>query len=308
MGKHIFIRYFKWSLVALCFVTTACKSTDDETEAVEVPVEEVEACFESTDVLVSNSGSDAVIAFDAAGNYKRIVYSVSSTAGESIYGMEILATGELAVVVDGTDRVMAVSPEDCSARILIADANFTGTVRGIAQLSSGDILVVETSNVERFSSTGTRITTGAWPKALQTTATELSAISTGGFVHCSTGTDVVRTYNDAGTQVATRSSGIAATTDAMGCKALASGNIVTAWSGTTDSVVIYNSTLATALFTYTDVALLGAPGGIAERANGNILVVDRTFHHVVEITNQGVYVGTFGAGLLNIPEHVLVVP
>lgn len=295
--------------LALCLSLAGCRSSEDETEDGPAgPVAPV-ACFSSGDVLVSNSGSDAVVAFDSAGNFKGIIYSVSTTAGESIYGLDYMeSTGEIVVVVDGADRVMAINPEGCVARMLIADANLNGNLRGITQLSTGDLLVVETSSIERFSSTGNRITAGAWPKTLQTTSTEINAIPTGGFVLCSSGADVVRTYSDAGVQIATRASGIAATTDGVGCRALNNGQIVTAWSGTTDSVVFYSSNLSSALHTYSDISVLATPGGIGERANGSVLVVDRAFHHVVEISGTGTFVRTFGNGYLNVPEHVLVIP
>ena len=134
-------------------------------------------------------------------------------------------------------------------------------------------------------------------------------MSNGGFVHCSTGTDVVRTYNAAGTQVATRASGIAATTDANGCIEMSGGNIATVWNGTTDTVSIYNSTLASSLFTYSSVSLMPNPGGIAQRTNGNLLVTERTNHYIIEITSAGAYVNTLAVGtVLSTPEYILVVP
>lgn len=305
-----FVAYgLKIALVIMSVFFSACQSEELPGDATTPSVDEEAACFVSGDILVSSSGNDSVVAFNSSGVFKKTIFSLNIAAGEAIYGLQWLpATSELAIVIDGSDRVMAVSAADCTARNLIVDSNLTGTVRGITQISGGDILVVETNNIERFTTAGVRVTSGGWPLTLQTTGTEVSAISAGGFVHCSTGTDVVRIYNAAGAQTATRSSGIAATTDAAGCKVLADGTIATAWSGTTDTVSIYNSTLSASLFTYSNTSVLGTPGGIGQKTNGNILIVDRVFHHVVEITNQGVYVATIGAGFLNTPEHVTVVP
>jgi hypothetical protein len=203
--------------------------------------------------------------------------------------------------------VVAVSAEDCSNRNVVVDINLTGTIRGITQLTSGDILVSETNNIERFGSNGNRVSSG-WPLAAQTGATGLSALANGGFVHCSTTTDVVRTYSSAGVQVATRSSGIAGTTDAMDCFVMSNGNIATTWSGTSDTVSIYNSSLSP-IASFSNTAYLAAPGGIAQRpSGGNLLVVDRVFNVIVELTTAGVYVNTFGSGLLSTPEFILVVP
>jgi hypothetical protein len=307
MAKTSFFMFSKSFLLIPLLVFTSCKSSDVEDAPVEeVPVEE--ACFKSGDILVSNSGSDAVLALDSTGNFKRVIFNVENSS-ETVYGITWLAaTNEIAVVVDGSDRVMAVSAEDCSERLFIVNANLTGNVRGITQLASGDILVVETSNVERFTSSGSRVTAGGWPRALQSVGTDISALSNGNFVHCSTTTDVVRIYNDAGTQVATRSSGIAGTTDATACVVLANGSIAVSWSGTTDTVVVYSADLSTVQMSYSDIGLLSTPGGIAQLPNGNLLIAERVFHYLVEITAAGQFVKIHGDGFLNIPEFLLVVP
>ncbi len=294
---------FGVAIFSVCLVSCSPEDVDDSTTA----DSEDEICIESGDIVVTNSGSDALVVFNSDGTYKSTPFFVLS-ATESLYGISWSSvTGEILIVVDGVDRVVALNPTDCTTRNIIIEANLTGTVRGITQLTNGDILISETSNIERFGSNGNRVTSG-WPLAAQTLATGLSALSNGGFVHCSTTTDVVRTYTNAGVQVATRSSGIAATTDAMDCFTMFDGSIATTWSGTTDTVSIYNSSLAP-VASYSNTAFLGAPGGIAQRSNGgNLLVVDRVFNLVVEITTAGAFVGTFGSGLLSTPENILVIP
>lgn len=291
------------AIFSVCLVSCSPEDVEDSTTA----DSEDEICIESGDIVVTNSGSDALVVFNSDGTYKSTPFYVLS-ATENLYGITWSSlTGEILIVVDGVDRVVALNPDDCTTRDVIIDANLTGTVRGITQLTNGDILVSETNNIERFGSNGNRVTSG-WPLAAQSAATGLSALSNGGFVHCSTTTDVVRTYNSSGVQVATRSSGIAATTDAMDCFTMFDGSIATTWSGTSDTVSIYNSSLAPVAL-YSNTAYLGAPGGIAQRANGgNLLVVDRVFNHVVEITTAGALVGTFGSGLLSTPEYILVIP
>lgn len=262
----------------------------------------------SGDLVVSNSGSDAVLVLDAAGNYKSVAYNVVNSA-ESVYGLHWNATtNELLIAVDGADRVVAVSAADCKSRDVILDGNLSGNLRGLTRLASGDLLIVETSAIERFSWSGIRVTSGAWPKTLQTNSSGISAIPSGGFVLCSTGADVVRTYDDAGTQVATKTSGIAATTDAADCKVLADGSIATVWSGTTDTLAIYPSNLGTEIMTFSDLGVLSTPGGMAQRSNGNILVLDRVLNWIVEISPLGALVGTLGDTVLSTPEYILVIP
>jgi hypothetical protein len=265
------------------------------------------ACISSGDLIVSNSGSDVVLVLNADGSYKNIAYNVSNTA-ETVYGVAWSQAGELLVGVDGADRIVAVNAATCESRTFAADGSLTGTIRGLTQLLSGDILIVETSNIEKFNSLGMRVTSGGWPKALQTGGTDVSAMSTGGFVHCSSTADVVRTYDSLGAQVATVSSGIAATTDAASCIELSNGSIAAAWSGTTDTVKIYSSNLSTTLATFSDTSILSAPGGMAQRANGNLLILDRVLHYIVEIDTDGNFVGIVGDGVLSTPEQILVVP
>jgi hypothetical protein len=287
---------------------SACKSDNFE-DAVPVAEEpSQEACFGSGDILVSNSGSDAVLALDSSGNFKRIIYNVQNSS-ETVYGLTWLAeTEEVAITVDGSDRVMAVSAADCTERLFITSVNLAGNLRGLTQLASGDLLIVESNNIERFTSDAIRVTAGGWPKALQSGGTDVSALENGNFVLCSTNTDVVRIYNNAGTQVATRTSGIGGTTNATACQVLASGSIAVSWSGTTDTVVVYSPDLSTVEMSFSNVPKLSSPGGITELPNGNLLIVERVFHYLVEITATGDFVKIHGDGFLNIPEFILTVP
>ncbi len=265
-------------------------------------------CFETGDIVVSNSGSDVVLVLDSAGTYKGVALNVINSS-ETVYGLGWMhTTGELLVAVDGADRIEAVSAAGCTSRVYAANSNLTGNLRGLTQLISGDVLVVESNNIERFDPQGYRVTTGAWPKTLQTTGTGLHRLQTAGFVHCSTGTDAVRTYSDAGVQVATVASGIAATTDVADCMELQSGNIAAVFSGTTDTLRVYDSSLSSVVSSYSDLGVLSTPGGIAQRANGNLIVIDRVLNYLVEVTEQGEFVGILGDSVLSTPEFILVVP
>lgn len=290
-------------LVLILSVMLSCAPANEEEDADSAGGN----CFSSGDILISNSASDVVLVLNPDGSYKNIAFNVFNNS-ESVFGISMSAAGELLVAVEGADRVVAVEPAACGARTFTADANLNGTLRGLAQVSNGDVLVVETNNVERFNSAGLRITTGGWPRSLQTTGTGIRATSTGGFVHCSTGTDTVRTYDNAGTQINTVASGIAGTTDVMDCLAMSDGNIAAVFSGTTDTVRIYSSNLGSTVGSYSDISFLSTPGGIAQRANGNLLVVDRLLHYIVEVTNTGTFVDIIGDGVLNTPEFILVVP
>ncbi|MBX2994273.1 MAG: hypothetical protein KF681_05615 [Bdellovibrionaceae bacterium] len=279
--------------------------------------------YSSGDIVISNSGSRTLLLFDSKGKFKRVLSSLSHTAGEIFTSIVFnRTTKQLVVAVDGTaDRLIAIAP-DGTQSLYYTDAQFSGTIRGITQLLSGDLLIVETSNVERISSAAIptrRITVGAqtWPKALQTTGTGIDAMPNGNFVHCSTGSDFVRTYvdNPTGvTQVASAVSGIAGTTDVMDCRSDANNNIYAVFSGTTDTVRKYSTDLTTAVWSYSDLGVLSTPGPMAIRADGRVLVADTAFNHIVEIAADGSSGAVLQGGdididdLLNNPQFIYIIP
>jgi len=298
-SKYIFLASIGFSLVACQGKRLPIDDDDGISNVIEA---------ESGDIVVSNGGSDSVLLLDKNGNFKDVLLNVDNTS-ETVWGIEYLDdTDEVAVVIDGVDRVKAVSLSNLSARDLILNANLTGILKEITQLVSGDLLIAEASNVELFTINGVRITSGGWPKALQTGASGIDALDNGGFVHCSTTADVVRTYDSAGIQVATAVSGIAATTDSVACIELKNGNIAVAWSGTTDTIQILSADLSTVIASYSDTGQLGSPSGLAQAKNGNILIGDAIFHHIVEITQSGNFVKTLAGALINTPRDLLVIP
>jgi len=302
--------FFVLLVTLVCAFGVGCqpKKSSSEDESTKI---------QSGDIIVSNSGSDSVLLFDSTGAFKEVIFEINTVNGEAIFGIsENTVTGEILVAVDGTpDRVMAIKKTDLTTREFIRDANLTGNIRGISYLTSGDTLVVETSNIEKFDSVGYRVTTGSWPKALQTTGTGLDAVAGGGFIHCSTGTDVIRVYDATGTQTATAVSGIAATTDVADCKVAPDGGIVVTFAGTTDTVRKYSADLSTTTWSYSSLSVLGSPLGLAIRSNGNVLVLDSVLNHVIEITFDGTTAtGTiFGThsndinNMLSTPQFIWVV-
>ncbi|MCO5143220.1 MAG: hypothetical protein M9962_09040, partial [Oligoflexia bacterium] len=237
---------------------------------------------------------------------------LDGTTTDTPYGIAVYDSDNILVSVDGTDRIVKVNLTRGSGSDSIFYMNtalLTGNLRNITRLTSGDILIVETSNIERFTAAGLRVTTGAWPKALQTVGTGLERIPSGGFVHCSTTTDVVRTYSDDGTQIATQASGIAGTTDVIDCAAAPDGRIAAAFSGTTDTIRIYtSSTLASVSCNFSDVGLVGAPAAIAFRPNGNLLITDSTNNTFTEIDTSCTLVQSFSSPFLATPTSLRVMP
>src|SRR5690606_4275538 len=99
---------------------------------------------------------------------------------------------------------------------------------------------------------------------------------------------------------ATSSTPVNATNPTLGAMASTSctqdqnGRIIVAYSGTTDAVRVYDSAMTAPIWTFTNTTVLTTPGKLAVRANGNILVTDTAFHHIVEISATGAMVQVIG--------------
>jgi hypothetical protein len=273
------------------------------------------ALIESGDILISNTGSDSLLLFKSTGKFVKALYETLTSNGEAITGIAYNSiSNEIMVLVDGADRIMAVDTVTGTTRTLVQNTGLSGNLKGITQLEGGDILVVETSAIERFTYNGIRVTTGGWPKTLQTTSSDINALPGGGFVLCSTGADVVRTYDSTGTQIATVASGIAATTDAISCVPDSDGNIYVAFSGTTDTIRKYSPDLSTIAWSFSNTGILGAPTALSLRPDGHILVTDSVFNYVVELTNDGEFSQILSGtsvdidDVLSTPAYLFVMP
>lgn len=313
------LKTFNYTIVTCSICLTlnlACQPNEKETVATTEVLNTT--MIASGDIIITNQASDSALLFNSAGVFKEVLFELPTVDGEALTGIsENTLTGEILIAVDGTpDRVIAINKTDLTTREYIKNiANFSGNIRGVAYLTSGETLAVETSNVEKFDTMGYRVTLGGWPKALQTTATGLDAMPNAGFVLCSTGTDAVRTYDADGTQLATATSGIASTTDAANCRSTPDGGVVVSWSGTTDTIKKYSSDLNTTIWSYSNTSVLANPTGVAARANGNILVLDSVLNHVVEIRFDGsIATGTILKGadididnMLSSPQFIYVV-
>lgn len=271
----------------------------------------------SGDIVVSNSSSRDVKVFNANGVYKGLLLDLDNTTGQVPYGLTYnYLTNEILVAVDSTTSrvIKAVNTATLALRDFSASPALNNTLRGIAMLTSGDLLVVISGagRVEKISGiTGTQITAGAWPKSLQTGGTGIAARSAGTFAHCSSTLDVIRLYDATGTQTATAASGITGTTDVMDCASDSAGDIYTSFNGTTDTIRKYSSNLGSTVWSYSNTVLMPNPFGIAVRSNGNVLVVDQTYNYILEITADGTSAAVLGNdtdNMLGTPQFIMIVP
>lgn len=266
------------------------------------------------DILVVNMTSDSLLHFDSNGVYKGVLYDVDNI-GESLYGIAFKSdTKEIIFTVNGAPRVGAISVVDGTYRNLISDANLTGTLRGLTQIPGGDILVIETANVERFTSAGVRRTSVSgvtWPNTFSATAApeQIHTTANGELILCGSA-NVNRFTTNAVRVGAAVVSAIAGTTAANGCIEMSNGSIAVAFNGTTDTIRTVGSgmTQASIATIYSDLAVLASPRWLTQTLNGNLLTVDSVFNQIVEITTTGTFVRTLGGGVLGTPNAVFSVP
>jgi len=312
MGLHVVLSWlFKLGLTICVSLLIGCapeEQSEEETSAF---------ALGSGDLIISNAGSRDVKVFSADGVYKGTLLDLDNASGQAPYGLEYNPlTQQILVAVDGAaGRVIkGINRSSFAVTDFSTSSALNNTLRGLALLTNGDLLVVISggNRVEKLNGlNGTQVTAGAWPKSLQTAGTGVAARASGTFVHCSTGTDAVRLYDATGTQTATASSGIAGTTDVMDCKADSAGNIYAVYNGTTDTVRKYNSTLGATTWSYSNTVLLPNPAGLAVRSDGSVLVLDQTLHHVLVVAADGTSATTLGYdsdNLLNSPQFILILP
>lgn len=296
----------KKALIAICISLLGCDSSQ---EGYLAPEASVAALYGS--IVIANQGTKTVSLLTKDGKWIKDLLRLDASSTDIPYGLALDNEGYVMVVVDGVDRVVRaplISGHGNESSNFIINSLLNGNLRGITQLSGGDYLVVESNNLERFDTAGTRITTGGWPRALQTAGSGVAALPSGGFIQCSTGTDVVRAYTDAGVQTATASSGIAGTTDVIGCEVGPNGEVGVAFSGTTDTIRVYtNSTLSTVAYSYSNSSILSNPRDIAFTPEGNLLAVDGTSNLIVEIDPSGNFVRTITTAVLSTPTKIMVI-
>ncbi len=216
-------------------------------------------------------------------------------------------TNELAVALDGRDRVIAISPIDGSTRDLIVDGQLNGVIRSITQLDDGDILVIETSNIERFSKEGLRRTAG-WPISLPS-GTQIRDLrdNSGDFIACAGGTtDQARIYDIDGNQLHATSGPPGH--DARGCEQLLDGRLVVAWAGAADQLIVYDSDFSNpqVIVSNLDIGIMPNPNSIAISREGNILVADTSRNNVIEFDTNGNFIQSFGS--FSNSQDIYIVP
>ena len=293
---------------------TSCLTKEDPTETHGSSVN----LIKSGDIIVANTGNDTIMHLDEDGEF--IEALIDSSTDPSLIFNAIAwddSLDQLLVAYDSTvatsDKIIGISLWDGTVSTVLSNSNLTGTLTGVARLTNGSLVVLEgTTTMELFSIAGVR-SGNPFSSAITANGVDVQPLSNGGYVVCSTGTaNTVRTYSAAGVLAATATSALPLPTlgalAASSCKQNAAGQIIVAYSGATDHIRAYNSTLTTIAWTFNDANVLATPGKIAFRENGNILITDTGMNHIVELNSSGGFVRTIGGSVLTTPVSIVVVP
>lgn len=274
--------------------------------------------IQRNDIIVSNAGNDSIILLDSDGNYKATLVDVNTSTTITFNGLAYDGVNRKVLYAydhqtAALDAIYGISLYDGSSHLVLSNNQLSGTLPGLARLTNGELLILETNGtIEKFSASGTRI--GApFTSTMTTTVADVSRRVNGGYVVCSSGTsNTVRTYTAAGVLQNTATSanpapslgGMAATS----CSEAPNGNIIVSYSGTTDAVRAYNSNLSSVVWTFTDTNVLSTPAKLAIQANGNVLITDTGYDHIVELDSNGGFVRTIGGSVLSDPNNIVVIP
>ncbi len=271
-------------------------------------------------IVVANSATRTVVLYDATFNEHTARVLKQYPASNTPTSLAKFDRDHVLVTVDGTpDRVDKINLTTgvTDTGFILDSTNLTGVIKGIARLSGGDIVVSDNSSgahLERFSvasSSVVRYTVG-WPATLLNTTFRIFPLSNNSFLACAGGTsDVVRTYNNVGVLIASASATTPAPSlgvahDVTGCTSDSSGRIAVAYNGATDTIRLYDSTMTTTIWSYSNLAQLPNPLSLAVRPNGNLLAADAN-NQVVEINgSDGTFVASFQPQLISTVSQLMV--
>lgn len=302
------------SVLILISLLSGCLLKDDS--PVESSSDDVNL-IQSGDIVIVNNNSDAILLLNSDGTYKEALVDSPTDATLLFGGVTYDRTNnQLLYLHDSTtnanDAVRAISLYDGEVSTYLTNSNLAGVLPGLARLTGGELVVLETTTVvEKFLADRTRIT--PFTPTLTATVLDIRDLNDGGFMVCNNATtNSVRTFSVAGVTVATATSASPAPSlgalAPSGCDQGPNGNIAVVYSGATDSVRMYNSALSTISWTFSDNNVLTTPGRLSVGPNGHTYVIDTGFNHIVEIDENGSLVQTIGGTVLSGPAQILVVP
>lgn len=255
--------------------------------------------------------------FSASGEFKKFLYEAKGL--ELLYGGVIdPVTNNFHFGIDNIDRVDKVDLHSGEVRSSILDANLSGaTIRSIANLSSGDLLVTESTTVlEKYTPAGVR--SGApFPLTIPTAVNNIKSISGDRFIVTFTANpDSPRVYSNDGVLLGSFDtiSPCTVNCDPWDVVELSDGRFAVN-SRVTNAIYLYSATFTYVGVLYLDTAYIIAPSGMSLLKNGNLLACGTTFNTCEELKisgNTATRVGSVAlinnASVVRQPLTVSVVP
>lgn len=310
-----------WRLISilsiLAFTSSCILSSDSPIESSSDEVNLVQ----KGDIVVTNSGNDSIVLLNDDGSFKATLVD-SITDAAILFNALIYDTLNKTIIynfdhtTNSFDAIKKLDLYEGEATTLISNGNLNSTLQGLARLTNGDLVVLKnTTLIEKFNALGQRVTVNfplTYPAA---TTVDVAPMINGQFMVCSSSTtNTLRTYTAAGvinaTPVVTSTSPTPAlaASGMSSCIQAADGTVYVVYS-TIATVRAYNSAMTTTLWTYTDSNTLtaGQTSKIAIRSNGNLLIADRGYDHLLELTKDGAFVGVIGGVGLSDPLNIAVV-
>ncbi|MCO5141598.1 MAG: hypothetical protein M9962_00745 [Oligoflexia bacterium] len=236
-------------------------------------------------IVIANSNNQSVSLLNPKFEFVRQLLALDGTSTDTPEGITSFDQNNILVAIDGIDRIVKVNLDTLDESIFHMNIGLSGNIRNVTQLRSGDFLVVESNNVERFDNQGNRVGID-WPKPLQSIAGGMDNLKNhDGFVLCSRYSAAkIASYNEDGAMLAFSNSDIPGTKDVTDCAGAEDGRIAAAFSGLKDTIRIYkNASLSEVECDFHNPTIMAGPSAIAFLKSGNLMVADNTNNLFIEI-------------------------
>lgn len=267
--------------------------------------------IQSNDILVLSQGTRSVIQLDSNGQYKDTLFVAPS--GSTLRTISWDKTYKRVLVGftnNTTTKIISIAPIDKKNADFSINTFITTAITAVIPNNENFIFSTTPTSLRKLNKDGVHVTAPGFPltSGLGGTIVQLSQVTNDHFMICSTSSPFLKIFNSSG-QVQFTATGItppAGTTTLTGCHALANGQIVLSWSGTTDTLAVYNRTnFTTPLYTYSDTSILGSPKWIQIAKNGNILVAETVLNLLVELDPKMQFVRIVGDGYFSNPVQFI---
>lgn len=264
------------------------------------------------DILVLSQGTKSLVQLDSNGLYKDTLFV--APVGSTLRSLTWDQTNQRVLIgytYSTTTKIISVAPLTKTISDFSVNAFITTALTATIPTHNGYVFSSTPTSLRKLNPQGVHIVEPGFPLAsgLPGTVVQLSAMPNDHFLLCTTASPYLKIFNSSAQTILT-ASGITpptGTTTLTGCAALNNGRIVLSWSGTSDTVAVYDpSNFSTPLHTYTDTSILGSPKWIQKTSTGNILILDTVFNLLLELDPNMEFVRTIGEGFFSGPTQFIL--